>query len=63
MSIYLVCVHFWKLNTIFRTNIVLNVKFHFAGELRSFAQCVCVCVCIEFWDYEKVCKQSRTIVK
>ena len=65
---WFVCV-IWKQNTILRrNNIVLNVKFHFAGELRGFAHCVCV-----FWFVfrvlrawrmlsECVCKQSRKTV-
>jgi len=51
-----------------RNNIVLNVKFHFAGELRGFANCVCVFrfVCrvlrIRGILSENVCKQSRKTV-
>jgi len=51
-----------------RNNIVLNVKFHFAGELRGFANCVCVfrfvCRILRIWGIlsENVCKQSRKTV-
>ena len=39
---WFVCV-IWKQNTILRlNNIVLNVKFNFAGEVRGFAHCVYV---------------------
>lgn len=62
---WFVCV-IWKQNTILiRNNIVLNVKFHFAGELRGFAHCVCVfwfvCRVLRIWGMlsENVCKQSR----
>ena len=66
---WFVCV-IWKQNTILRrNNIVLNVKFHFAGELRGFAHCVCV-----FWFVYRVLrvwgmlsgnvsKQSRKTVR
>ena len=60
----------WKQNTILRrNNIVLNVKFHFAGELRGFAHCVCdfwfVCRVLRVWGMlsENVCKQSRKTVR
>jgi len=44
-------------------NIVLNVKFHFAGELRGFANCVCVFrFCVFCILSENVCKQSRKTV-
>ena len=56
----------WKQNTILRrNNIVLNVKFHFAGELRGFAHCVCVfwfvCRVLRAWGMlsENVCKQKK----
>ena len=62
---WFVCV-IWKQNTILRrNNIVLNVKFHFAGELRGFAHCVCVfwfvCRVLRVWGMlsENVCKQLR----
>lgn len=65
---WFVCV-IWKQNTILiRNNIVLNVKFHFAGELRGFAHCVCVfwfvCRVLRIWGMlsENVCKQSRKTV-
>ncbi len=63
-----VCV-IWKQNPILRrNNIVLNVKFHFAGELRGFAHCVCffgfVCRVLRIWGMlsENVCKQLRKTV-
>ena len=59
----------WKQNTILRRhNIVLNVKFHFAGGLRGFAHYVCdfwfVCRVLRAWGMlsENVCKQSRKTV-
>ncbi len=65
---WFVCV-IWKQNTILRrNNIVLNVKFHFAGELRGFAHCVCffgfVCRVLRIWGMlsENVCKQLRKTV-
>ncbi len=66
---WFVCV-IWKQNPILRrNNIVLNVKFHFAGELRGFAHCVCffgfVCRVLRIWGMlsENVCKQLRKTVK
>ncbi len=43
MSIHMmVCLCHLKTKSHFgRNNIVLNVKFQFAGELRGFAHCVC----------------------
>ncbi len=65
---WFVCV-IWKQNPILRrNNIVLNVKFHFAGELRGFAHCVCffgfVCRVLRIWGMlsENVCKQLRKTV-
>lgn len=52
----------WKQNTILRkNNIVFNVKFNFAGNLRYFAHCVCVFhLCVEFWEYE-ACFQKKCV--
>ncbi len=68
MSIWwFVCV-IWKQNPILRrNNIVLTVKFHFAGELRGFAHCVFfgfVCRVLRIWGTlsENVCKQLRKTV-
>jgi len=37
----------WKQNNFSRIhNIVLCVKFHFALELRGFADCVCFYICV-----------------
>ncbi len=65
---WFVCV-IWKQNPILRrNNIVLNVKFYFAGELRGFAHCVCffgfVCRVLRIWGMlsENVCKQLRKTV-
>jgi len=49
-------------------NIVLNAKFHFALELRGFADCVWVfrfvCRVLRVWGIlaGNVCKQSRKTV-
>jgi len=62
---WFVCV-IWKQNNILRIYIiVLNVKFHFALELRGFADCVSVfrfvCRVLRVWGTlaGNVCKQSR----
>ncbi len=48
------CVSFEsKIPILRRNNIVLTVKFHFAGELRGFVPlCVFLDLCVEFWEYE-----------
>jgi len=40
----MVCVCHLKTKYHFENNIVLNVKFHFAGELRGFAYVFLICV-------------------
>ena len=61
----MVCVSFENNTILRRNNIVLNVKFQFAGEFRGFAHCVCVfwfvCRVLRVWGVrsENVCKQSR----
>lgn len=41
-SYHTLCVSFENTIHLRGSNIVLNVKFHFAGEFRGFVHCVCV---------------------